>query len=82
MLRGRFEVRGMIVKGMGKSVVRFIPLTVIPLTSLWLFPSANFHARFGCGWPCWAIRGKNFARLGDSDRLQYKEGPGAIVPTQ
>jgi hypothetical protein len=26
------KVRGMIVKGMGKSVFRFIPLTTIPLT--------------------------------------------------
>ncbi len=43
LLREKSKVRGMIVKGMGKSVVRFIPLTTIPLTSLRLFLSAISH---------------------------------------
>ena len=55
LLREKSKVRGMIVKGMGKSVFRFIPLTIIPLTSLRHFPSAIFHPPFGCGWPGWDL---------------------------
>jgi hypothetical protein len=49
----------MIVKGMGKSVFSFIPLTTIPLTSLRPFPSSILHPRFGCGFA--ALRLGDFA---------------------
>jgi hypothetical protein len=51
ILREKSKVRGMFVKGMGKSVFRFIPLTTIPLTALRPFPSSILHPRFSCGWP-------------------------------
>jgi hypothetical protein len=47
------EVRGMFVKGMERSVLRIIPLTIIPLTFLRAFPSAILPLLFGCGWPSW-----------------------------
>jgi hypothetical protein len=40
ILRQKAKVRGMVVKGMGKSVFRIIPLTIIPLTFLRRFPTA------------------------------------------
>jgi hypothetical protein len=42
ILQEQSKVRGMSVKGMGKSVFRIIPLTIIPLTSLRPFPSSIF----------------------------------------
>jgi hypothetical protein len=42
MLLEKNEVRGMFVKGMGKSVFRIIPLTIIPLTDLRPFPFSFF----------------------------------------
>jgi hypothetical protein len=57
--RERF-VRGIIVKGMGKTVLRaFIPLTAIPLT---LFPALfNLRAWFCCGLPRRTAIGQNRA---------------------
>jgi hypothetical protein len=46
------KVRGMIVKGMGKSVFRFIPLTIIPLTALRPFPTIQRRPLDGMRWNC------------------------------
>jgi hypothetical protein len=51
ILPEKSKVRGMFVKGMGKSGFGIIPLTVIPLPSLRPFPSAIRHPRFVCGGP-------------------------------
>ena len=58
----------MFVKGMEKSVFRFIPLTIIPLTLLRLSASAILLLRFRCG----------LAALRISERVP--SGFGGITP--
>ena len=62
---GKIGSQGNDCQGNGKKrFFRFIPLTIIPLTSLRLFPSAVFHPRFGCGWPrCVLLRLNHFLVL-------------------
>ena len=52
---GQGKVRGIIVRGMKRSVLRIIPLTNIPLTSLRRFPSSIVPIRPGCGLPRWDL---------------------------
>jgi hypothetical protein len=40
MMIEKSKVRGLVVKGMGKGVFRFIPLPTIPLTALRPFPDS------------------------------------------
>jgi hypothetical protein len=75
-LRETRKVRGMIVKGMGKSIFRFIPMTTIPLTALRPFPS-SIPALVAPGRAVsWRLRVGFLIRIADIKQKQTKETKG------